>query len=89
MQFAPKDQNFSWTFSLFDRLYLVVVEDLVGLEKSILKIHEHLGILTNPLLERWCHMSDRSASFFAAHRRKPEQKKKRIEKRKYLFDADR
>jgi hypothetical protein len=88
MQFAPKDKLFCGSFSLFDCLYLVVIEDSIGLEKGIGRTHEALGILTNPLLKRWCQITDRDNNKKVQQQRKLEEKRKRVEKQKHLYDAE-
>jgi hypothetical protein len=58
MQFAPKDKHYSGSFSLYDRLYLVVIEDLIELEAGLKLEHDQLGIETNLLFTRWCQRID-------------------------------
>jgi hypothetical protein len=47
MQFAPTDKHYCGTFSLFNRMNLVVIEDLNGLEQGLKKVHELLILPTN------------------------------------------
>jgi hypothetical protein len=86
---CPEGQNYCGTYSLFNPMNLVVVEDTNVLEIGIEKVNELLGICTNTAFKQWCSRNNNIARNKLRLQRKTETKRKHVERRAHLFDAER
>jgi hypothetical protein len=85
---APKTTTFGTTFSLFDRIALVVIVDTVGFEVGATRIFQKmLGATTTAFnfpteTQIWMHNLDRDAEYAKKYQEKVEVKARRAKKKK-------